>query len=107
MTRPDSEPGGAGRTPSRSAEVERVGNGRRPVALAVAALLVGGGMLGAPAKASRPPIVAAQCAEQGITGPATDVNAQAGDGRITVGLNEVGTITVFKYPNPSFDNQVK
>jgi glucoamylase len=37
----------------------------------------------------------------------TDVNAQAGDGRITVGLNAAGTVTGFKYPNPSFYNQVK
>jgi hypothetical protein len=84
-----------------------VGKGRRAVALAVAGALVGPGLLLAPAEASRPPIVAAQCAQQGISGPDTDVNAQAGDGRITVGSNEAGTITVFKYPNPSYYNQVK
>src|SRR5689334_10999146 len=37
----------------------------------------------------------------------TDLNAQAGDGRVTVGENGGGTITVFKYPNPSYYNQVK
>src|SRR5207248_587945 len=37
----------------------------------------------------------------------TDVNVQAGNGRVTVGENSAGTITVFKYPNPSFYNQVK
>ena len=37
----------------------------------------------------------------------TDVNAQAGNGRVTVGENPAGTLTVFKYPNPSFYNQVK
>ena len=37
----------------------------------------------------------------------TDVNVQAGNGRVTVGENGSGTITVFKYPNPSFYNQVK
>lgn len=37
----------------------------------------------------------------------TDVNAQAGDGNVTVGENAAGTITVFKWPNPSFYNQVK
>lgn len=44
---------------------------------------------------------------QGLDTPVTDVNAQAGDQRITVGLNSAGTITVFKYPNPSFFDQVK
>ena len=37
----------------------------------------------------------------------TDVNAQAGDGRLTVNENSAGTVTVFKYPNPSYYNQVK
>src|SRR6266480_5562621 len=37
----------------------------------------------------------------------TDVNVQAGNGRVTVGENAAGTITVFKYPNPSYYNQVK
>ncbi|MHB8328174.1 MAG: hypothetical protein ACYDD6_00860 [Acidimicrobiales bacterium] len=52
-------------------------------------------------------MIAAQCAQQGINGVVTDVNAQARDGRITVGLNAAGTVTGFKYPNPSFYNQVK
>src|SRR5437879_862436 len=37
----------------------------------------------------------------------TDVNAQTGNGRVTVDINDRGTITVFKYPNPSYYNQVK
>ncbi len=37
----------------------------------------------------------------------TDVNAQTGDGRLTVNENAAGTLTVFKYPNPSYYNQVK
>src|SRR6058998_1754855 len=37
----------------------------------------------------------------------TDVNAQAGNNRVTVNENGAGTITVFKYPNPSLYNQVK
>src|SRR4051794_13285317 len=37
----------------------------------------------------------------------TDVNAQAGNGRVTVNENSAGTITVFKYPNPSLYNLVK
>ncbi|MDX6636870.1 MAG: glucoamylase, partial [Solirubrobacterales bacterium] len=37
----------------------------------------------------------------------TDVNAQAGNGRVTVNVNAAGTITVFKYPDPSLYNLVK
>ena len=37
----------------------------------------------------------------------TDVNVQAGNGSVTVGENAAGTITVFKYPNPSLYNLVK
>jgi hypothetical protein len=37
----------------------------------------------------------------------TDVNVQAGNGRVTVNENAAGTVTVFKYPNPSLFNQVK
>ena len=56
---------------------------------------------------SRPPLIVAQCAQQGLGSPSTDVNAQAGNGTTTVGINAAGTISVFKYPNPSFYNQVK
>src|SRR5689334_10239331 len=37
----------------------------------------------------------------------TDVNAQAGNGHVTVNENAAGTVTVFKYPNPSLYNQIK
>ena len=37
----------------------------------------------------------------------TDVNAQAGNNRMTVNENAAGTITVLKYPNPSLYNQIK
>src|SRR4051794_16608638 len=37
----------------------------------------------------------------------TDVNAQAGNNRVTVNENAQGTLTVFKYPNPSLYNQIK
>ncbi|MFL5865851.1 MAG: hypothetical protein ACJ766_01975 [Thermoleophilaceae bacterium] len=37
----------------------------------------------------------------------TEVNVQAGNGRVTVNENAAGTITVFKYPNPSLYNLVK
>ncbi|HYA67250.1 MAG TPA: hypothetical protein VED63_00830, partial [Acidimicrobiales bacterium] len=59
---------------------------------------------------SRQPVVLGQCSEQAaqVNGPdTTDVNAQAGNGRITVGLDSAGNITVFKYPNPSYYDQVK
>lgn len=79
----------------------------------VGACMVGGaqlpGLVDAQAPA-RDPVVAPQCSEQAaqVNGPdTTDVNAQAGNGRITVGLNSSGNITVFHYPNPSYYNQVK
>jgi hypothetical protein len=37
----------------------------------------------------------------------TDVNVQAGNGRVTVDENAAGTLTVFKFPNPSLYNLVK
>src|SRR3954447_25858511 len=37
----------------------------------------------------------------------TDVNVQAGNGHVTVNENAAGTVTVFKYPNPSLYNQIK
>ena len=37
----------------------------------------------------------------------TDVTAQAGNNRVTVNENAAGTLTVFKYPNPSLYNQIK
>jgi len=60
-----------------------------------------------PVGAGRATFIAFQCAAQGLGGSPTDVNVQAGNGRITAGLNAAGTITVFRYPNPSFYNQVK
>lgn len=50
--------------------------------------------------------VTAPNADYEAYGP-TDVNAQTGDGRLTVNENAVGTLTVFKYPNPSYYNQIK
>jgi len=38
---------------------------------------------------------------------ATDISAITGNGGLTVALNEAGTITVFKWPNPSYYDQVK
>src|ERR671934_1495160 len=37
----------------------------------------------------------------------TDVSVQAGNNRVTVNENTAGTITVFKYPDPSLYNQIK
>lgn len=78
----------------------------------MAAATFGGVLTVTPASAqapSRQPVVLGQCAQQAaqVNGPdTTDVNAQTGNGRITVGLNSAGNITVFKYPNPSYYNQV-
>ncbi len=49
---------------------------------------------------------AASNADYEAYGP-TDVDAQAGDGRLTVNENAAGTLTVFKWPNPSYYNQLK
>jgi len=38
---------------------------------------------------------------------ATDINALTGNQGLTVGINQKGTITLFKYPNPSYYDQVK
>jgi GH15 family glucan-1,4-alpha-glucosidase len=94
------------------------------VALALGLLLVAGAPgalgrapVGSPRQAYGPPGSSApsefSCynpfqanADYEAYGP-TDVNAQAGNGRVTVGENAAGTLTVFKYPNPSYYNQVK
>jgi hypothetical protein len=49
---------------------------------------------------------AAPNADYEAYGP-TDVDAQAGDGHLTVNENAAGTLTVFKWPNPSYYNQLK
>jgi len=41
-----------------------------------------------------------------VWGP-TDLNAQIGNQRLLVGTNQKGTMTVFKYPTPSYADQVK
>jgi hypothetical protein len=41
-----------------------------------------------------------------IFGP-TDINAQSSNGRLAVALNRAGTVTVCRYPSPSFYDQVK
>lgn len=79
---------------------------RTGIILALVTLTAAIAHVGADA-ASRPPVIVADCAEQGLGSPSTDVNAQAGNGTTTVGINAAGTISVFKYPNPSFYNQVK
>ena len=35
------------------------------------------------------------------------MNAQTRDGRLTVNENAAGTLTMFKYPNPSYCKQIK
>src|SRR5438270_11234423 len=49
---------------------------------------------------------AASNADYEAYGP-TDVNAQAGDGHLTVNEHAAGTLTGFKWPNPSYYNQDK
>jgi hypothetical protein len=41
-----------------------------------------------------------------LYGP-TDLNAQSANGRLAVGVNGAGTMTVFRWPRPSFYDQVK
>jgi PKD repeat protein len=41
-----------------------------------------------------------------LYGP-TDVNAQSGNQGLSVGLNDAGTVTVFRWPRPSFYDQIK
>jgi hypothetical protein len=41
-----------------------------------------------------------------IFGP-TDLNAQSSNGRLAVGINRAGTLTVVRYPRPSFYDQIK
>lgn len=41
-----------------------------------------------------------------IYGP-TDVNAQTGNGGLSVAFNDAGTMTVFRWPHPSFYDQLK
>src|SRR5437764_2880073 len=84
---------------------------RRPISYGSAcAALAATVMAAGPARASVPETScfnASQAnADYEAYGP-TDVNAQTGDGRLTVNENATGTLTVFKYPNPSYYNQVK
>lgn len=37
----------------------------------------------------------------------TNVNAQVGNQNLTITTNELGTVTTFRYPNPSYADQVK
>ena len=37
----------------------------------------------------------------------TDINAVTGNGGLSVGLNKAATVTVFKWPSPSFYDQIK
>lgn len=41
-----------------------------------------------------------------VWGP-TSVNSQIGNGNLVVATNEKGTVTVFKYPTPSYSDQIK
>lgn len=41
-----------------------------------------------------------------IYGP-TDITAQSANGRLAIGLNDQGTVTVFRWPRPSYYDQLK
>lgn len=101
---------------TRDGAVTRGGGLRAVVAAGALALTVA--VAAVPALAATPPPVLGGINEFGCYDPTsgnadyeaygpTDVNVQAGAGSVTVGENDRGTITVFKYPNPSFYNQVK
>jgi GH15 family glucan-1,4-alpha-glucosidase len=66
-----------------------------------------------PLLATRPPARAqttASCQSNNGTperfGP-TDISAASGNGRLSVGLNDKATVTVFKWPSPSYYDQIK
>jgi glucoamylase len=43
---------------------------------------------------------------EGLFGP-TDINGVAGNGRMAVGISSTGTVTVLKWPRPSYHDQVR
>jgi GH15 family glucan-1,4-alpha-glucosidase len=81
-----------------------IGSSRLPAGLL--ALLLGAALLGAPAASRAQTTNCAGAGEPEDFGP-TDVSATSGNQSLSVGLNEEGTITVLKWPSPSFYDQVK
>src|SRR3954468_15409300 len=86
---------------------------RATAALAALAIAVVGAGAHAFAQSAPPTIGPGGCfdppqsnADFEAYGP-TDVTVQAGNNRVTANENAAGTVTVFKYPDPSLYNQVK
>ncbi|MDQ4024214.1 MAG: hypothetical protein M3217_01820, partial [Actinomycetota bacterium] len=79
----------------------------RPVAAGLVALVAGASLLGSPAPLrAQPPPDCAGANEPEEYGP-TDMTATSGNQSLSAGFNEKATITVLKWPSPSFYDQVK
>jgi hypothetical protein len=78
----------------------------RPVAAGLVALVAGATLAAAPLPARAQTNGCTGAGEPEPFGP-TDVSATTGNQALTVGLNPKGTITVLKWPSPSFYDQVK
>src|SRR3954469_1598175 len=86
---------------------------RATPALAALAIAILGAAVQASAQTAPPTIGPGGCydptqsnADFEAYGP-TDVTVQAGNNRVTANENRAGTVTVFKYPDPSLYNQIK
>lgn len=78
----------------------------RPATAALLAVVAGASLLGAPAPLRAQTGNCAGADEPEEYGP-TDLNATSGNQALSAGFNEKGTITVLKWPSPSFYDQVK
>ncbi len=78
----------------------------RPIAAGFLALVVGAALLGAPVATRAQTDGCAGAGEPEDFGP-TDVSATTGNQALSVGLNPKATVTVLKWPSPSFYDQVK
>lgn len=79
----------------------------RPVAAAFVAVVAGASLLGAPGPLRAQ--TGSNCAganEPEEYGP-TDINATSGNQALSAGFNEKATLTVLKWPSPSFYDQIK
>lgn len=78
----------------------------RRVPAGLLALVIGAALLGAPAALRAQTTNCAGSGEPEDFGP-TDVSATSGNQSLSAAFNEKGTITVLKWPSPSFYDQVK
>ncbi|MDQ3915431.1 MAG: hypothetical protein M3323_08915 [Actinomycetota bacterium] len=79
----------------------------RPVTAGLLALVVGASLLAAfPSARAQPPPDCAGADEPEEFGP-TDMTATSGNQSLSAGFNEKATVTVLKWPSPSFYDQVK